>query len=564
MPELSTSLKPEEENLLLEVLEDAELYAAEFLKIKDKRGDTVPLIYNPVQKRVFDEIKKLKASGKPVKLIILKARQQGISTQTEGLIFHDTVTRENRNSLIMAHDPDSTRNIFEMNKLFYDELDADIRPEKRYDNTTRLVFDNPDSKSREREPGLRSQITIATANKKAVGRGVTLHNFHGSEVAFWNDAADTMLAVNQAIPSHEDIIVVLESTANGVGGYFFDTYWKAVKKENDYVPIFLPWFEFPEYSRPLDSDFILTDSERNIKKLHNLTNEQVNWRRWAIANKCDGDEMKFCQEYPSNDMEAFITSGSPKFDMANLKLYYDNMRPPIFRGNLQSEADSISSPVLAKSENGPLRIYELPNPDHAYVIGGDVAKGTQYSDFSSLTVLDKNTGDVVAVWYGKIDPTEFAYMAARLGYFYKGNRRAAFLGVEVNKDGQTTNRVLYREIRYPNLYRRRNLGVKNEKQEQRIGFHTNDRSRPIIINKLARWITEGEMALNDATTISECMTFVIIDGKPQAQEGCHDDSVISLAIAVFLYEYVPEKSKEKTEAENRIKMLQSKRMNPKW
>lgn len=465
----------------------------------------------------------------------------------------------------MTHEPDSTMNLFEMNKFFYESLPELLRPMKRYDNANRLTFDNPKDNDRMKRPGLRSQITVATANKKAVGRGITIQNFHASEVAFWVNAKQIMLAVSQAVPNDPDTMIVLESTANGVGGYFYDTYWDAVNGKNDYLPIFLPWYIFPEYSMPvMDPFFTLTPDEEILKKTYNLTDEQINWRRWCIANNCGGDENTFRQEYPSSDREAFIVTGNPKFNIQNLQTYHDHRPEPIFIGGLFSENEkkAVRYALPQKFAKGPLTVYTLPVKGRKYVIGGDVAKGTIHSDYSCLQVLDAITGDQVAVWHGKADPTEFAYEAARLGYYYN----TAFVGIECNKDGITTNKILHNEIQYPNLYRRKQLDNIHEDTQAALGFHTNDITRPLILNKLARWIIEGEFSLNDGTTISECMTFVRDEnGKYQAQEGCYDDAVIALAIAVFLHGYVPPASRPQTELEKSLsKSISNGKMQTNW
>lgn len=542
-------------------------YAEKFLKIRTKKGDVAPFKLNASQRIVWDKIVYMKRRGIPVRLVILKARQQGISTLSEGIIFHDTATRRNRKSKIVAHDPDSTKAIFSMAKHFYENLPEGLAPMKRYDNARSLVFENPSEDDRRSNPGLGSSLEVSTANKTEA-RGETVHNFHASEVAFWRDASKLMLAALNQIPDHDDTMVILESTANGVGGYFHDMYWKAKRGENDFQAIFLPWHVFPEYSRPLEPGFKLTQEEQEIKNKLNLTDEQINWRRWCIANKCEGSVLKFQQEYPSTDREAFIVSGTPRFNMLNLSVYYDNMPKPKFVGEIVCEEDTakcVMEPELHASEKGRLKIYQWPNPKHSYVIGGDTAKGTEWSDNSVLQVLDKHTGDQVAVWKGKMDPSKFAFLAARLGYFYAGGQDCAMIGVEVNKDGITTNKILQSEIMYPRLYRRRTVDHTREKNEFKLGFHTNERSREMILNKLGRWINEGEFNLVDEATIMECMTFAYDEnGKAQAQEGSHDDCVIALAIAIHMYDYNP-MIVEKPKGLEKIRQdMQKKKQGPAW
>lgn len=548
---------------LKEELKLADVYCRKWLKIITKTGEVLPLVFNSTQKIVYQKIQELKAKQIPIRLVILKSRQQGISTQTQGLIFHDSVTRRHRNSLVMTHEPDSTTSLFEMNKYFYEMLPKLLQPMKRYDNATRLTFDNPQDKGRSARPGIKSQITVATANKKAVGRGITIQNFHASEVAFWSNAEEIMLAVSQAVPRNPDTMIVLESTANGVGGYFYDTYWDAVNGKNDYLPIFLPWYIFPEYSMPAPKDFVPNREELDLIAAYSLNKDQLTWRRWCIANNCGGDINRFKQEYPSSDLEAFIVSGMPLFNLPNLQIYRDNRKMPVFTGSLWSEdtARDVKTPVLQRNGDN-LKIYEYPIKGRRYVIGGDTSKGTVHSDYCCLQVLDGDTGDQVAVLRGKIDPTKFAFEAARLGYYYGG----AFIGIEVNKDGITTNKVLHQEIKYPRIYRRKQLDNIHEKGQEALGFHTNERTRPAILNTLARWIIEGEFGLHDEATIRECMTFVLDDaGKPQAQEGCHDDTVIALAIATFLFAYTPPAPKKETEFEKVLRERTKERtMSPNW
>ena len=242
-------------NDLVEVMRICDAEPQEFiercLSIKTKNQQTVLLHLNTAQSLIYNRIKKLRALGKPIRMLILKARQEGVSTLCEALIFERTARFENTNSLIVAHEPESTDAIFAMSKLFYDLLPTWAKPMRRYDNKKQMVFENPEEKTRSADPGLRSRMVIATADKVKVGRGLTLHNFHGSEVAFWKNAKDLMLSALQAIPNLPNTSVFLESTANGFGGdgeYFYRSVQDALAGKNEFELIFLPWHLMPEYS----------------------------------------------------------------------------------------------------------------------------------------------------------------------------------------------------------------------------------------------------------------------------------------------------------------------------
>ncbi len=281
-------------------------YMEKFLKIRDKKSQLIQFKLNPAQTIVEDLMQKCEREKRLKRFIVLKARQMGLSTYFEGAIFHDTSTNSLKNSMIIAHEEKATSNLFQMSKLYYEELPDVIRPMKRLSNEKALTFENPSSDENEKQKnsGLRSKITVATANTVDTGRSATIHNLHASEVAFFPNAKVTMLGLLQCVPDELNTLVVLESTANGVGDYFHQMWQMAVKGENDFIPVFLAWFTDPTYSRSFPTketrnefirkiDAVYYDQfgkkvntyEYNLKEKYDLTYEQLYWREWAIKNK---------------------------------------------------------------------------------------------------------------------------------------------------------------------------------------------------------------------------------------------------------------------------------------
>jgi hypothetical protein len=164
--------------------------------------------------------------------------------------------------------------------------------------------------------------------------------------------------------------------------------------------------------------------------------------------------------------------------------------------------------------------------DDAYVIGADVAEGFDYGDFSSAHVLSAKHNEVVATWHGHIDPDLFGEELAMLGYYYNH----AFIGVEANNHGLSTNKALQR-LSYPKLYARRRLDGRQayRKQVDTIGWLTTKTSKPLMIDELARDFRAG-LGIYDAATIGEMLTFVRNE-RGQMAGSPFDDRVISLAIA---------------------------------
>ena len=106
-------------------------YIEEFLKIKTKDSEIIPFKLNKPQLKLYDLLKRQSEAGKPQRVIILKARQMGFSTLTEAILFKRTATKANVNSGIIAHKDDATTNLFNMSKLFLEELPEQLKPKTK-------------------------------------------------------------------------------------------------------------------------------------------------------------------------------------------------------------------------------------------------------------------------------------------------------------------------------------------------------------------------------------------------------------------------------------------------
>ena len=228
---------------------DAREYIESYLKIQDKAGRLVPLVFNPLQLKLYREAERQREAGRPVRIIILKARQIGFSTAVAAMFYQRAATTPNTHAMIVAHKADASTNIFNKTKLFWECSPIEIRPRKKASNAKELLFENPSSKGEERaaDPGLRSRIEIETAGNRDAGRSATIQLLHLSELAFWPHGEQTMASLLQAVPPLPGTMVVIESTANGVGGAFYREWQRAVKGESVFTPLFFPWYEHDEY-----------------------------------------------------------------------------------------------------------------------------------------------------------------------------------------------------------------------------------------------------------------------------------------------------------------------------
>lgn len=568
-PAAWATFSPEEE--LLEAIrvikDDFYIYCERNLYIQDKMtGEIVPFQLNWAQKLLVDRVMEDLANGRPIRYIVLKARQMGLSTVIEALCYWWTTTHKNIKSVIIAHESEASSNLYTMFKRYFDNSHPHFQPRRKYNNKKELVFDVDDNIKEEykaqgkKSPGLGSEIKTLVA-KEGKGRSATIHFFHGSEVAFWEAKADVVSSAVQAVPMHENTFAFLESTANGVGGYFYDEWQFAKKGESSFRPLFFAWHEHSEYEIR-ESAGALNDEELElieIFKEKGYSEETWDWKIvWRRAKMKDfrSDPKKFYQEYPKDDMEAFLSSGRPKFDtkmlvnMENYAMKHTKTHPQRF-GAVISNPDTTSNDKFVFVEAAvqfqdqdptPLKVWDLPeNKDEKFVVAVDVSEGKlniesnkKENDYSCIDVTRVSDLKTVARWRGHIDPDMLGDIVFALGTFYNN----ALVGVEVNNHGLTTVQKL-RNMFYRNLYMRQ-TSEEHQFQERTatMGWQTNKKTKPLIINQLATAIRDGDIVDLDIVFIRECITYIVDDqGHFNAQEGMFDDTVMAKAIAIELANY---------------------------
>jgi len=260
-----------------------------------------PFILNDAQQYIHSRLEQqIEDTGK-VRAIVLKGRQQGVSTQVGGRFMQKTTHIKGTRAFILTHDGESTNALFEMTDRFYNNLPPQVKPVTSKANAKELHFELLDS-----------GYKIGTAGNKAVGRGQTIQYFHGSEVAFWMNASEHTKGIMQAVPDATGTEVIWESTANGVGNFFHEQWKLAEKGLSEFQAIFVPWFWQPEYRKELPEGFTTTEDEDVLAKQYKLDDNQLFWRRMKVAelttDGVDGNRA-FKQEYPMNAAEAFQVSG---------------------------------------------------------------------------------------------------------------------------------------------------------------------------------------------------------------------------------------------------------------
>lgn len=473
---------------------------------------------NWAQRKFLDVYDEQRHAGKPVRIITLKARQLGMSTITEAVMFCRSFVFPSSAGLVVAHENDSSEHLFGMTQLYWDTCPWANLYSPKYASKKELVW---------RETG--SSIHIATARNIRAGRGRTLSSLHASEVGFWDRADDLMLGLRQSVPDNPNTMIVLESTANGVGNWFYNT-WKAAEVgDNEYYPLFFSWWHHPEYkgsyinvSTPLSN---LSEEERVLTRL-GVDDDHMIWRRWAIANLCGGDINRFHQEYPSTPEEAFIVSGTNVFPHDALKQAYEPMEGA--KGHLIRHGDQVE---FKAAPDGPLTIYRAPSSNQdwgQYYVGGDPTRST-FGDYACAQVINRRTYEQVAVYRRKCDPMTFGEELAKLGVFYN----TAGVAPEVEGPGYATVGRLV-EIDYPRIYQQRWADKHQGKIAEMYGWSTTWKRKEWAVGHLIKLLVDSDLTIHDKHTYQEMRDYITLDnggyGPADAKYG-HDDTVMSLAIA---------------------------------
>lgn len=433
------------------------------LRIQDKRDNLIPLRLNRVQKHLLANL-----TGRD---LVLKARQMGLSTAIQADQFVTAITRRTR-SATLAHDDAGTALLRRMAERFWANLPDDKRPPRGLDNATTTTY-----------PQTGSEVFIATAGSKNKGRAGTYTRVHGSEVAFWPDAAATMAGLMQGVPDTGQ--VVLESTPNGAQGWFYERCMEALDGNGVWTLHFFPWWWDDGYRLPLEAGETLDydGDELRLVQEHGLTPEQIKWRRAKQA------ELKhlFIQEYPEDPRSCFLLSGIGYF------------------GDLTGV---FTAPWGA-----------VPQAGHRIVGGLDFA---QTSDYTVCSLIDATTLQQVALL--RLNKLPWAEMRRQVVALCK-QWDVSTLTAETNSMGSTNIEELRREL------------AQAQCKTQIIPFTTTNISKAQVMGGLHSALHEGGLKLLDhADQRRELLAFQskqTLTGLWQfsAPEGEHDDTVIALALA---------------------------------
>jgi hypothetical protein len=453
--------------------------AGGLLKVRTRTGAFAPLRPNRAQREF--ERRRGRAN------IVLKARQMGISTWVAGRFFLKTVTQPGTLSMQVAHTQEAAEEIFRVVRRFHNQLPEALREgvlRTSRANARSLVF-----------PELDSEYRVETAGDPNAGRGLTVQNLHGSEVARWpGDARATLAGLLATLPT-DGGEVVLESTAQGAHGCFYDEWMSA--EANGWMRHFFPWWWEASYRLDGGGD-AGSEEERELVSKYGLTREQIAFRRrlqrqFGVLAR---------QEYPESADDCFLASGSCVFDTEAIDRRLREVSTPIDR-----------------RWAGTLEIWLKPMAGREYLVAVDPAGGGSEGDYAAMQVLDAGTGLQCAEFQGRCGLLELAERAATLAREYNG----AMLIVERNNHGAGVLAYLIGTVQYARLYQ----------QDGQAGWLTTTLSRPRVLEQVERLLGEGAESVMSARLLREMKTFVRdARGRTGAAQGQHDDLVMAMGLAL--------------------------------
>jgi hypothetical protein len=403
--------------------------------------------------------------------VVLKARQLGVSWLAAMYALWVAIRKPGQSILLISRRQDDADKLLAKVAYIYGRLPA-WRP-RAIVNTRSIRF-----------PALGSEIEALPASEN-IGRSRTAQLVILDEHAHQPWARKIMLAI-KAVAEKGQILSI--SSANGQGALHSQIYIAAKAGTNGWKAVFIPFNAHPDRQAP-------------------------GWLERERAELEQLDDAKFAQEYPANDVEAIVSTGRPVFRHGDL------MRQPLEMGTA--------------GEPG-VTYYREPEAGRVYVIGADVGEGLTTSDWSSATILERDSGEQVAQLRARWTPDVFASKIDALARRYAceasiTNPHPVIVGIERNNHGHAVLLALaklhagtapYRIYRAP---------------DKRVGWLTTSASRPVLIDQLEEALRTNALTLRDAGTVDQMATFAYSDdGRPEAQEGYHDDDVMAAGIAIQL------------------------------
>ena len=414
---------------------DFEYFAISCVIIQDKlEAKDIPFKLNRGQRRLLSVLERMRKAKRPIRVILLKARQWGGSTLIQiYMSWIQIVLKENWSSVICAHVKDAAvtiRSMYEKAITRLPPMDGTIMHFKNF-STTQNIKHVP-------ERGCR--ITVGSAEEPESVRSQDAKMAHFSEIGLYPNTekkktVDLIASITGTIPRAPLTLIAYESTARGMGDFFNVSWDQSYKGGSVFEPAFVPWFLIDIYSEEFNGTYInhdgkpyeggvedliktMNDYEKNLFLNHeDCTLENINWYRGKLSEMTSHAHMK--QEYPSDPIEAFQDSGMPVYRAEDIEAMRADCFPPEFIGIVEGDASPSSSkvdsvnrksilknvkfidqkislskdPVVAeKQTRNKLKVWILPDSEKLkdrFQVTVDTGGNSEKADFSVISIIDR-------------------------------------------------------------------------------------------------------------------------------------------------------------------------------
>ena len=523
-----------------ELIEDKKWRMDNLYYIITKKGEKNLFRMNKAQADFFELSKRF------YRFIILKSRQLGFTTFIVLWIFDEILFNKNKEAAIIAHTKDDAVEIFDRKVAFArNNLPGSIK------FALAITTDSAKKLKITRKDGSTSTFLVTNS-----ARSGTFHYVHATELAelfikYPKKALEFVKGTIPAIPMDGGRLFI-ESTANGMAGYFYDTFTEGYKMRDDFTrgmskaipyPVFYNWqwdemdMEAVDEDIPVDKMQVNSDIDwAGYKAEHNLSDREITYYylKW-LSLKRDVNSLR--QQYPTTAEEAFGASGRTYFSQSRMYDFYQNVHG-YERFKVVDDRDT-QKPILIPDPKGPLYVWKKLQPNKKYVIGGDVAEGLADGDWSVLSIVDEETHDLVGIYHCHEEPYDFAHSANRVGRIYNN----ALLAIESNKDGLYVNDTLLR-MSYPNLYYREEQDDAVKAISRKVGWRTTSITRPYALAAMNTAFNNQDYWVHKIL-LEEMLAFLRNSrDKPEALAGKHDDIVMATSIAYGVLENKPKKDEK--------------------
>lgn len=480
-----------------------------YYKIKTKRKLLEVMTPNEAQVDYF--------LRRTIRNYILKARQLGFSTFCLLDLLDETLFTPNTNSAIVAHKAEKVTKLFEIVKRGFESMPAEIKPRVSFDNRNELYF-----------PDLDSKIYVTMDS-----RSETVHNLHVSELAFIKGADEKMLGILESVPDGGRI--TYETTANGMTGYAYEE-WNS--DESEFEKFFYAWMWDPNYAVPTEKSMeelmeeyivlaVRYGTIQDIVQRFDLSKEQLNF----YIGKIKRHKAKVVQEYPTTDLEAFISAGRTIFHIQDIQKHEP------------------TNPIERKWHD--CMIWEKPLHGFKYTVGVDSSEGTG-NDNAAICVLNAHTGEQAAEFASNdVKPDVLAGHVIEIAKWYNN----AFVVPEINSSGISL--VDHLKRRYMNIYRREVFDKRTKENTEAIGWRTTGVTKPLLVNDLEEAMREEYILLHSDDLLKEMRTFVRTDEQGKdgfgAEGSNKDDRVIACGLAYQGIKHMPSMKLPESEAQKKMR-----------